>query len=283
MRKPPPAASVAPLCLPRVPASRERPSGPSPAQTASSTHPRMHSAWGALLALLPRLHAQPADAPSKGASGAPTAATSAAAVALWEEVCERSLFGSSHERKCVFFTAPHPSAHPASYGRLPALETTLGPLTAPPRTPSNRYLGFELFNRLVPRCSVDALPALFSNTFMRCLVNNLSKEDNLLHSTARHCLQKARARRLGRPHPQSHTLCVPLPHAQPPGLNPPRLPLHPAFHQLLSYVQSPEGEPIRAPVTAALQRFGGGRFDRLTQTDAVQKLTADLSGASVKV
>lgn len=52
--------------------------------------------------------------------------------------------------------------------------------------------------------------------------------------------------------------------------------------QLLAYVQSPEGEELRAPVTAALQRFGGGRFDRLTQTDAVHKLTSDLSGESVK-
>lgn len=81
-------------------------------QSASATHPRMHSVWGALLALLPRPHAQ-AESHGRGggadaaAGGAPTAATSAAAVALWEEICEHSLFGGSHERKCVRSAVSH--------------------------------------------------------------------------------------------------------------------------------------------------------------------------------
>ena len=156
--------------------------------TASSTHPRMHSCWGALLALLPR--------------DAETEAASAQAVALWEVVCEGGLFSSSHERKS---------------------------------------LGFELFSRLVPRCSAAVLPSLFSHDFMRCLVNSLSNEATLLHSAAARCLQK-----------------------------------------LLAHVQSAAGEELQAAVVAALQRFGGGRFDALTHTDTVAQLMASLSGESVE-
>lgn len=54
--------------------------------------------------------------------------------------------------------------------------------------------------------------------------------------------------------------------------------LTPSFRllQMLEYVQSEEGAGLQTSVIAALQRFAGGRFDRLTHTDAVSSLMQSL-------
>jgi len=46
--------------------------------------------------------------------------------------------------------------------------------------------------------------------------------------------------------------------------------------QMLEYVQSEEGTGLQTTVIAGLQRFAGGRFDRLTHTDAVSRLMQSL-------
>ena len=45
---------------------------------------------------------------------------------------------------------------------------------------------------------------------------------------------------------------------------------------MLEYVQSEEGAGLQTTVIAGLQRFAGGRFDRLTHTDAVSSLMQSL-------
>ncbi len=50
--------------------------------------------------------------------------------------------------------------------------------------------------------------------------------------------------------------------------------------QLLAYVQSEEGAALQTSVIAALQRFAGGRFDRLTQTGTISALMESLAPAS---
>lgn len=51
-------------------------------------------------------------------------------------------------------------------------------------------------------------------------------------------------------------------------------------HQLLRHVQSDAGAGLQSAVIAALQRFAGGQFDRLTQSHAVSALLQNLSDTS---
>ena len=51
-----------------------------------------------------------------------------------------------------------------------------------------RFLGFRLFASLLTRADAALVPALFSDGFSRCLLNNLAKKDNYLHAAADDCL-----------------------------------------------------------------------------------------------
>ena len=53
-----------------------------------------------------------------------------------------------------------------------------------------RFLGFRLFATLLPLASAQAVPAMFSQGFVRCLLNNLNKPDNYLHAAAADCLDQ---------------------------------------------------------------------------------------------
>jgi hypothetical protein len=52
--------------------------------------------------------------------------------------------------------------------------------------------------------------------------------------------------------------------------------------QLLAYVQSDAGAALQTSVIAALQRFAGGRFDRLTHTGAISTLMESLAPESAE-
>jgi hypothetical protein len=52
--------------------------------------------------------------------------------------------------------------------------------------------------------------------------------------------------------------------------------------QLLAYVQSDAGAGLQTSVIAALQRFAGGRFDRLTHTGAISTLMESLAPESAE-
>ncbi len=126
-----------------------------PALLASTaSHPRVHSVWSSLVPLVARS----------------ATAGSGAAEAFWDVVCEQNLFTSSHERKCV--TA---GRYRAAHARIESAH-------------AHRYLGFEIFSLLLPGLPARSVPALFSHNFMRCMVNNLTKEDTLLHASAARCL-----------------------------------------------------------------------------------------------
>lgn len=73
----------------------------------TAAHPRLHSVWPTLLALLiPGFSADRAqrEAGAKGAKGAPRPAGTPALEAFWSTVVDRDLVQSSHERKYLAFT-----------------------------------------------------------------------------------------------------------------------------------------------------------------------------------
>jgi len=47
-----------------------------------------------------------------------------------------------------------------------------------------------LFATLLPLASAQALPTLFSQGFVSCLLNNLNRPDNYLHAAAADCLEQ---------------------------------------------------------------------------------------------
>ena len=49
---------------------------------------------------------------------------------------------------------------------------------------------------LLPVVHASDVPALFSPNFMRCMVNNLTKTDTLLHGSALQCLSNVRSPQL---------------------------------------------------------------------------------------
>ena len=100
-----------------------------------------------------------------------------------------------------------------------------------------RYLGFRLFTQLLPLCEPEAVPALFSHGFIRCLLNNLNKEDNYLHAAAEECLDCVVAYCKAKDTPQQKRLSV----------------------------------------IAALQRLGPNRFDKISKRNAVRELIGGLS------
>ena len=121
--------------------------------SSTAAHPRVHTVWEALVERLSR--------EKRGA-----------AEVFWEVACENSLFTSSHERKCVL------AAVGVWRWRAYAL--------------SRRFLGFKLFSLLLPLLHGHDVAALFSQNFMRCLVNSLTNEDTLLHASASLCLTNVR-------------------------------------------------------------------------------------------
>jgi len=119
-------------------------------------------------------------------------------VPLWEVVCEEGLFVSgSHQR---------------------------------------RFLGFRVFDALLSSAEAHEIPALFSNNFIKCLLNNLSAPDNYLHECAVDCLARIVA--------------------------------------FASDKKTESSKKIA--VIAALQRQGPTRFDNVTKTNAVQDLVKSL-------
>ena len=100
-----------------------------------------------------------------------------------------------------------------------------------------RYLGFRLFNTLLPLCEPEAVPSLFSDGFIRCLLNNLNKEENYLHAAAEECLDSVVAYARAKDTPQQKRLSV----------------------------------------IAALQRLGPSRFDKVSKRNAVRELIGGLS------
>ena len=122
--------------------------------SSTAAHPRIHSVWEALVERLSR--------EKRGA-----------VETCWEVACENSLFSSSHERKCV----------PAAAGVVPCSRA---------HRSCNRFLGFKLFSMLLPLLHGHDVAALFSQNFMRCLVNSLTNEDTLLHASASLCLTNVR-------------------------------------------------------------------------------------------
>ena len=100
-----------------------------------------------------------------------------------------------------------------------------------------RYLGFRLFSTLLPLCEPEAVPSLFSHGFIRCLLNNLNKEDNYLHAAAEECLDSVVAYCKAKDTPRQKRLSV----------------------------------------IAALQRLGPNRFDKVSKRNAVRELIGGLS------
>ena len=100
-----------------------------------------------------------------------------------------------------------------------------------------RFLGFRLFAALLPEAEAEGVPALFSDGFTRCLLNNLNKPDNYLHAAAADCLDQI----------VSYAKADDTP------------------------------SDVKLSIVAALQRLGPNRFDKISKKGAVQELLGGLS------
>ncbi|DBB02081.1 TPA: DNA-directed DNA polymerase [Trebouxia sp. C0004] len=119
---------------------------------SSSSHPRLHSVWPTVFALLlPGFKAvKDLNAADSGEAGSKGTAAAGQLEALWTIVVQ-DLFTSSHERKA---------------------------------------LGFQLFTILLPFLRPEQLPVVFSTHFLRCFTNNLTNSKTYLHSSAQRCAQR---------------------------------------------------------------------------------------------
>jgi DNA polymerase phi len=48
-----------------------------------------------------------------------------------------------------------------------------------------KYVGFAVFQKLLPKLNADQVPFVFSSSFLSCLINNLASVDNYLHKHAK--------------------------------------------------------------------------------------------------
>ncbi|KAL3158646.1 hypothetical protein ABBQ32_011390 [Trebouxia sp. C0010 RCD-2024] len=124
-------------------------------RASSSSHPRLHSVWPTILALLLPGFTAVKDADAvKEAAGQQAKAKGMAGPgqleALWRVVAH-DLLASSHERKS---------------------------------------LAFQLFTILLPNLQADQVPVVFSRTFLRCFSNNLISSKTYLHSSAQRIAQR---------------------------------------------------------------------------------------------
>ncbi|GIM10483.1 hypothetical protein Vretimale_14025 [Volvox reticuliferus] len=211
-----------------------------PALLASSgSHPRMHMLWQYLLPLLlpgfrPHRNLDLLDVPAEAATSEPPpsgdatvangsvnkksakkAAKAARAAegkgavhgplleAFWSVVVEGGLMDSSHER---------------------------------------RYLGFQLFSRVLPHLRPEHVSSVFSPAFTRTLVASVKRPDSYLHASARKLLD---------------------------GLS--------SFLERSNVADS----TVKMAVAAALQRLGGFPMKQLTSSKITQKLVQGLDAEGV--
>ncbi|KAL3135482.1 hypothetical protein ABBQ38_005962 [Trebouxia sp. C0009 RCD-2024] len=124
-------------------------------RASSGSHPRLHSVWPTILALLlPGFTAvKDVDAVKEAArqqAKAKGIAGPGQLEALWRVVAH-DLLASSHERKS---------------------------------------LAFQLFTILLPNLQADQVPVVFSRAFLRCFSNNLFSSKTYLHSSAQRIAQR---------------------------------------------------------------------------------------------
>ena len=188
---------------------------------------------------------------SKKKGGELPEARRAAAAARW-----RSFFRRSHLEKVRDALADSSHAHPQVHtvwgllmdaarlhsisGALETLwETQVEQGLMTSGSHQRRFLGFRLFASLLASADAALVPALFSDNFNRCLLNNLAKRDNYLHAAADDCL--------------AHV----LKHAKAKDTPP----------------------DVRLSVVAALQRLGPHRLDKAgDKKNAVRELLGGLTG-----
>jgi len=53
-----------------------------------------------------------------------------------------------------------------------------------PSTLERKYLGFQLFEKVLPRLKASQIPFVFTKNFLRCFINHLSNPSNYLHKSA---------------------------------------------------------------------------------------------------
>jgi len=164
-----------------------------------ASHPRLHLLWTTLFALLVPGFTVKKDEKARGDGGAEEVGPGQLET-LWSVVVEDGLFaGTSHERKA---------------------------------------LGFKLFGLLLPHVRAHHVPAVFSRGFLHCLVSNINKPDNYLHSAAKRTLER----------------------------------LAETATAQKELGDGPSGSQVRMAIVTTLQRFGGSGFDRLTKSKTVARL-----------
>jgi DNA polymerase phi len=162
--------------------------------------PEETAAAAAVAAVMEKIQKGKGGGKKKGGEPQLPEARRVAAAARW-----RSFFRTSHLEKVRDALAASSRAHPQTHtvwvllmdaarthaipGALEALwETQVERGLMTSGSHQRRFLGFRLFASLLTRADAALVPALFSDGFSRCLLNNLAKKDNYLHATADDCL-----------------------------------------------------------------------------------------------
>ena len=130
---------------------------------------------------------------------------------------------------------------PGAGGTIPLWEVTCEEGLFVSGSHQRRFLGFRVFDALLNCAEVNEIPGLFSDNFVKCLLNNLSQPDNYLHECALDCLAR--------------------------------------IIKFASNKKTSADKKIA--VIAALQRQGPTRFDQITKTNAVQDLVKSLDESEV--
>ncbi|GIL59964.1 hypothetical protein Vafri_14611, partial [Volvox africanus] len=215
----------------------------TPALLATSgSHPRMHTLWQYLLPLLlpgfrPHRKMDLLDVPAEAAAAEPS--PSAGTIVA----------NGSMDKKSAKAAAKAARAAKAAEGKGAAnglfLETFWSVVVEGGLMDSSherRYLGFQLFSRVLPHLRPEHVPGVFSPEFTRTLAASVKRSDSYLHAGARKLLD---------------------------GLS--------AFLERSDVADS----SVKMAVAAALQRLGGLPMKQLSSSKITQKLVQGLDAEGV--
>ncbi|GLI61735.1 hypothetical protein VaNZ11_004161, partial [Volvox africanus] len=218
----------------------------TPALLATSgSHPRMHMLWQYLLPLLlpgfrPHRNMDLLDVPAEAAVWEPS--PSAGATVANGSVDKKSAKAAAKAARAA-------KAAKAAEGKGAVnglfLETFWSVVVEGGLMDSSherRYLGFQLFSRVLPHLRPEHVPSVFSPAFTRTLVASVKRSDSYLHAGARKLLD---------------------------GLS--------AFLERSDVANS----SVKMAVAAALQRLGGLPMKQLTNSKITQKLVQGLDAEGV--
>ncbi|GFR51036.1 hypothetical protein Agub_g13364, partial [Astrephomene gubernaculifera] len=165
---------------------------------SSASHPRMHTLWRYVLPMLlpgfrPHKHMdlevlaaaqQPASAEAAPAAAEPAAA--AATPAGGKKGGAKK--GAAAAAAATPASASAATKGPVSSALLESFWQVVVEGGLMDSSPERRYLGFQLFSRVLPHLRPEHVPVVFSPNLTRTLTNNVQRSSSILHAPARRLL-----------------------------------------------------------------------------------------------